>query len=190
MSKSSAFLPRYPNALPCPGFVVSTHACLFAFSSGVALCSRVARFVVAVHPWTRVDGDAPDQPLDSAVLTRLKKFSAMNKVKKVALKVSTAPPTPLAARKTVDGKDGGRTPSGWRRSGREGLSGSLRLGPYLPAGWLYQAEDGCTCPGLEHTFRNGALAAESRRMHIFTPSDYVNLLVCDKRSSMYLVGPV
>ena len=42
---------------------------------------------VAAHPWARVDGDAPDKPLDNAVLSRLKKFSAMNKVKKVALKV-------------------------------------------------------------------------------------------------------
>lgn len=36
----------------------------------------------------RVDGVAPDKPLDSAVLTRLKQFSAMNKLKKMALRVS------------------------------------------------------------------------------------------------------
>jgi len=40
------------------------------------------------HPWIQVDGVAPDKPLDSAVLSRLKQFSAMNKLKKMALIVS------------------------------------------------------------------------------------------------------
>ncbi|WVZ25608.1 hypothetical protein V8G54_004152 [Vigna mungo] len=35
----------------------------------------------------RVDGDASDKPLDIAVLSRMKQFRAMNKLKKVALKV-------------------------------------------------------------------------------------------------------
>ncbi|CAN6458116.1 unnamed protein product [Victoria cruziana] len=39
------------------------------------------------HPWVQVDGVAPNKPLDSAVLTRLKQFSAMNKLKKMALRV-------------------------------------------------------------------------------------------------------
>lgn len=39
------------------------------------------------HAWIRVDGEAPDTPLDSAVLIRMKQFRAMNKLKKVALKV-------------------------------------------------------------------------------------------------------
>ncbi|MBA0552227.1 hypothetical protein Golob_023057 [Gossypium lobatum] len=39
------------------------------------------------HQWMREDGDASDKPLDIAVLTRMKQFSAMNKLKKVALKV-------------------------------------------------------------------------------------------------------
>ena len=33
------------------------------------------------------DGEASDKPLDIAVLTRMKQFRAMNKLKKVALKV-------------------------------------------------------------------------------------------------------
>lgn len=41
------------------------------------------------HPWVQVDGVAPDKPLDSAVLTRLKQFSAMNKLKKIAIRVSS-----------------------------------------------------------------------------------------------------
>ena len=44
-------------------------------------------FTIAGHPWIRVDGEAPDKPLDSAVLSRLKQFSAMNKLKKMAIRV-------------------------------------------------------------------------------------------------------
>lgn len=39
------------------------------------------------HPWIVDDRVAPDKPLDSAVLSRLKQFSAMNKLKKMALRV-------------------------------------------------------------------------------------------------------
>ena len=39
------------------------------------------------HPLIK-DGEAPDIPLDNAVLNRLKQFRAMNKFKKVALRVS------------------------------------------------------------------------------------------------------
>ena len=38
------------------------------------------------HPWIR-GGEAPDNPIDSAVLSRLKQYRAMNKLKKLALKV-------------------------------------------------------------------------------------------------------
>ncbi|XP_021754279.1 calcium-dependent protein kinase 1-like isoform X2 [Chenopodium quinoa] len=34
------------------------------------------------HPWMREDGEAPDKPIDIAVLTRMKQFRAMNKLKK------------------------------------------------------------------------------------------------------------
>jgi hypothetical protein len=39
-------------------------------------------------PWLQIIGSAPDKPLDSAVLSRLMQFSAMNKLKKMALRVS------------------------------------------------------------------------------------------------------
>lgn len=39
------------------------------------------------HPWIREDGEASDKPIDSAVLSRMKQFRAMNKLKKLALKV-------------------------------------------------------------------------------------------------------
>lgn len=48
---------------------------------------RLSASEVLNHPWMRVDGDASDKPLDIAVLTRMKQFRAMNKLKKVALKV-------------------------------------------------------------------------------------------------------
>ncbi|KAG2677139.1 hypothetical protein I3843_12G086900 [Carya illinoinensis] len=48
---------------------------------------RLSSLQVLHHPWMREDGDVSDKPLDIAVLTRMKQFRAMNKLKKVALKV-------------------------------------------------------------------------------------------------------
>ncbi|KAI3738478.1 hypothetical protein L2E82_28511 [Cichorium intybus] len=48
---------------------------------------RITAHEVLCHPWISVDGVAPDKPLDSAVLTHLTRFSAMNKLKKLALRV-------------------------------------------------------------------------------------------------------
>lgn len=42
------------------------------------------------HPWICENGVAPDRAIDPAVLSRLKQFSAMNKLKKMALRVSEA----------------------------------------------------------------------------------------------------
>lgn len=42
-----------------------------------------------------MDGVAPDKPLDSAVLSRLKQFSAMNKLKRIAIRVSSYLPSKL-----------------------------------------------------------------------------------------------
>ncbi|XP_008781518.1 calcium-dependent protein kinase 28-like [Phoenix dactylifera] len=48
---------------------------------------RFTAHEVLCHPWIVDDKVAPDRPLDSAVLSRLKQFSAMNKLKKMALRV-------------------------------------------------------------------------------------------------------
>ncbi|GFQ07586.1 calcium-dependent protein kinase 1 [Phtheirospermum japonicum] len=48
---------------------------------------RLTAHEVLCHPWVQVDGVAPDRPLDSAVLSRMKHFSAMNRLKKMALRV-------------------------------------------------------------------------------------------------------
>ncbi|CAA2970005.1 calcium-dependent kinase 1-like [Olea europaea subsp. europaea] len=48
---------------------------------------RLTAYEVLCHPWVQVDGVAPDRPLDSAVLSRMKQFSAMNRLKKMALRV-------------------------------------------------------------------------------------------------------
>ncbi|EEF38311.1 calcium-dependent protein kinase 20 [Ricinus communis] len=48
---------------------------------------RLTAHEVLCHPWVQVDGLAPDRPLDSAVLSRLKQFSAMNKLKRIAIRV-------------------------------------------------------------------------------------------------------
>ncbi|KAM7518018.1 hypothetical protein LguiB_016980 [Lonicera macranthoides] len=49
--------------------------------------ARITAHEVLCHPWIVDDRMAPDKPLDSAVLSRLKQFSAMNKLKKMALRV-------------------------------------------------------------------------------------------------------
>lgn len=48
---------------------------------------RLTAHEVLCHPWVRIGGEAPDKPLDPAVLSRLKQFSAMNKIKKIAIRV-------------------------------------------------------------------------------------------------------
>ena len=47
-----------------------------------ATCSDILR-----HPWLKQTGHGMDKPLDNVVLTRMKKFAAMNKLKKTALMV-------------------------------------------------------------------------------------------------------
>ncbi|KAK6149288.1 hypothetical protein DH2020_016813 [Rehmannia glutinosa] len=47
---------------------------------------RITAAEVLEHPWIK-GGEASDKPLDSAVLSRMKQFRAMNKLKKLALKV-------------------------------------------------------------------------------------------------------
>lgn len=47
---------------------------------------RITSAQVLEHPWLRL-GEASDKPIDSAVLSRMKQFRAMNKLKKLALKV-------------------------------------------------------------------------------------------------------
>ncbi|KAF3445397.1 hypothetical protein FNV43_RR10573 [Rhamnella rubrinervis] len=49
--------------------------------------SRISAHEVLCNPWIVDDRVAPDKPLDSAVLSRLKQFSAMHKLKKMALRV-------------------------------------------------------------------------------------------------------
>ncbi|XP_074272016.1 calcium-dependent protein kinase 33-like isoform X3 [Silene latifolia] len=48
---------------------------------------RITPEEVLAHPWMIEGGDASDKPIDSAVLSRMKQFRAMNKLKKLALKV-------------------------------------------------------------------------------------------------------
>ncbi|CAO2035734.1 unnamed protein product [Urochloa humidicola] len=48
---------------------------------------RLTAHEVLCHPWICGQGVAPDRPLDPAGLSRIKQFSAMNKLKKMALRV-------------------------------------------------------------------------------------------------------
>ncbi|PIA25565.1 hypothetical protein AQUCO_11100023v1 [Aquilegia coerulea] len=48
---------------------------------------RITAAQVLEHPWIKGDGELSDKPIDSVVLIRMKQFRAMNKLKKLALKV-------------------------------------------------------------------------------------------------------
>lgn len=48
---------------------------------------RITAAKALEHVWLRENGEASDKPMDSAVLNRMKQFRAMNKLKKLALKV-------------------------------------------------------------------------------------------------------
>ncbi|XP_062098299.1 calcium-dependent protein kinase 29-like [Humulus lupulus] len=48
---------------------------------------RITAAEAIEHSWLTEDGEASDKPIDSAVLVRMKQFRAMNKMKKLALKV-------------------------------------------------------------------------------------------------------
>ncbi|PIN07675.1 Ca2+/calmodulin-dependent protein kinase, EF-Hand protein superfamily [Handroanthus impetiginosus] len=48
---------------------------------------RITAAEALEHPWLKEDGEASDKLIDSAVLIRMKQFKAMNKLKKLALKV-------------------------------------------------------------------------------------------------------
>uniref|UniRef100_A0A7N0ZZR1 non-specific serine/threonine protein kinase n=1 Tax=Kalanchoe fedtschenkoi TaxID=63787 RepID=A0A7N0ZZR1_KALFE len=48
---------------------------------------RISAREALCHPWVQIDGIAPDRPIDSAVLNRLKQFSVMNKLKKMVFRV-------------------------------------------------------------------------------------------------------
>lgn len=48
---------------------------------------RITAAKVLEHPWLRENGEASDRPIDNAVLSRMKQFRAMNKLKRLALKV-------------------------------------------------------------------------------------------------------
>ncbi|GAB2298872.1 Calcium-dependent protein kinase 15 [Dionaea muscipula] len=48
---------------------------------------RITAAEVLEHPWIMVGGEASDKPIDSVVLSRMEQFTAMNKLKKLALMV-------------------------------------------------------------------------------------------------------
>ncbi len=43
---------------------------------------------VLEHPWLKEQGVAPDKPMDNVVISRMKKFAAMNKMSKAAILIA------------------------------------------------------------------------------------------------------
>ncbi|GAA0156134.1 non-receptor serine/threonine protein kinase [Lithospermum erythrorhizon] len=50
---------------------------------------RITAHEILCHPWVRINGVAPDNPIDTAVSSRLKQFSDMEKLKRMTLRVIT-----------------------------------------------------------------------------------------------------
>ena len=49
--------------------------------------SKVTLLVPVQHKWLQQQGAAPDTPMDNVVISRMRRFAAMNKLKKAALLV-------------------------------------------------------------------------------------------------------
>lgn len=49
--------------------------------------ARITASEVLDHPWIKPNGSASDKPLQSTVVSKLKQFAAMNKMKKLALRI-------------------------------------------------------------------------------------------------------
>jgi hypothetical protein len=80
LTKFSVSLPHLSRLVMCRYLCSHSTLDMLFVSSSWALC-------MSGHPWITDSAVAPDKPIDSAVLSRLKHFSAMNKLKKMALRV-------------------------------------------------------------------------------------------------------
>ncbi|KAA3485156.1 Calcium-dependent protein kinase 11 [Gossypium australe] len=91
--------------------------------------SRISAYQVLCHPWIVDDRVAPDKPLDSAVLSRLKQFSAMNKLKKMALRacLKTLPLFTYVSRSFTMGGDTKKKHSFAERLSEEEIGGLKEL---------------------------------------------------------------
>jgi calcium-dependent protein kinase len=59
-----------------------------ASGHGKGSCAcRITCADILKHPWLKQEGQSNDKPLDNVVLSRMKNFAAMNKLKKTALMV-------------------------------------------------------------------------------------------------------
>ncbi|CAI5469042.1 unnamed protein product [Closterium sp. Yama58-4] len=83
------------------------------------------------HPWVREGGVATDTPLAPAVITRLKRFAAMNRLKRLTLKLMASHVTDAEAMglremfKAMDGDGSGTISSAELRDGVERLGDSV-----------------------------------------------------------------
>jgi calcium-dependent protein kinase len=65
---------------PCRGELAQ------ALTGALQVCRATCADILK-HPWLKQEGQANDKPLDNVVLSRMKNFAAMNKLKKTALMV-------------------------------------------------------------------------------------------------------
>lgn len=148
---------------------------------------RITAAEVLNHPWVREDGEAPDKPLDSAVLVRMKQFRAMNKLKKVALKVIAESLSEEEIRglkemfKSIDADNSGTV------TFEELKSGLARFGSKISESEVRQLMDAADVDGngtidyLEFITATMHMNRMEREDHLYTAFQYF-----DKDSSGYI----
>ncbi|VFQ63187.1 unnamed protein product [Cuscuta campestris] len=109
------------------------------------LCMEPKKRITAAqaleHPWLKEDGKATDLPMDSAVLSRMKKFRAMNKMKQLAMKViaeTLAEEEIMGLREMFNNMDTDRSGSITCEELKTGLA---KLGSKLPEAEIQQLMD-------------------------------------------------
>jgi calcium-dependent protein kinase len=74
-------LSRLPACLPAPPAAADLVAHILCPDTS----KRASADAILQHPWLRSQGVAPDKPLDSVVISRLRNFAGMNRLRKAAI---------------------------------------------------------------------------------------------------------
>lgn len=87
------------------------------------------------HPWLKSQGVAPDKPIDNIVVSRMRKFAAMNKLKQAALLVMAKKlnPADIAGLKllfkSIDTDDSGTITVEEMRTAIQKMGNKVQVGP-------------------------------------------------------------
>ena len=125
------------------------------------LSRRASAEAILQHPWLHSQGVAPDRPLDSVVISRLRNFAGMTRLRKAAILAAASHLRWVASGVCVGGWEGGAS-AGGSRGGLLGWPGGVWLAP--PQGWgRRQSRWGAVHTAVPIT----AVHVARRRLHTF-----------------------